>query len=1561
MIAIIVLTALMLLAIPFAAFMRRQHAAGTQALHSARAESGEAGALSHAQAALGLGQPGAENSGNPFPYDNPQVDTLWEFRVTLRTQVAGGGFGTAAVSFAVDDALGLPNDDNDETIDGYIRVDNEWMAYSDITWVLPPTSTSATVVVGADHRGLFGTVDAPHAAGAIVSFFPDAELWTLDVEDPQSKININTAPYRVIRNLLGYLRIGGNSPEDPATGDPAVDFPSTDQIAIAQAIYSYRVDPVTLQPRRFASIDAVRNAIPLTAEEMDLLRPHVTVNSGYVVGADSWLSVGNLESDMTAAAIGGATNLSVANVSDASRIGVGSTVWLSWTHLGTSFSEFRTVLAKNGCGRPLVLAADCAAGDTSIDLQWAPGFVGASPSPPSPSDIPCYIKIDDEWIMYTDVTVDDEDNPTILTLENCVRNQFGTAPADHLHGIAYVDGDVICWENTLAPINDPPPLTDVLSDDCLVAEAPLIRVQNRHGVNANTCTDPVVLQSIFYDIDRYGDDRFGVLPDTANYVASELVNYLAGGDGDFFGGPSAEDWFDATDGPMPLTPSTPPWHTARDELKDFFLDLGAPLSAAQEAMLAHNASALTVPLQFNSGALLGLGSLAVADDRAGTPVAQSPNTAQLARLFDVLPPLTESMWQWRSQKEFYEHILATGGGKNVLTMPLNEGLLPPPDTAVATADYEDTTGGIGTVTPVLEELNPTWFTTMLEGLHEPPPWPDPPPNAFALDYSVAGDTTVVAADADFGNTTAEGITGEYLQYNTNHTDVAGKRHIEADSFLGTIQPFAIELWVKPDTGIVSEQLLVDIGAGSAVETAQNQVRLYMNPETTGGVTKPRLVLRLDDQVGAGCVKAWSSNDFDFDPGVWHHVAVAACGTFPHEIAMFIDGVYDRDMDWHYYYLDGLGVVHDEDATTVNEAYFWPVAMNVPVGTYTVAPGPDAGGWDPDPLNTEIGLTDISDLPPVGWVAINTTGELYEYNGFDSELVAGASVDTIVLTRPLSVRHNPGEPVTCMIPLVRPATHKAADDPESFPAGGDSVGFWRCADLGNGVFAAGASALASFATVDDARLHSSLLPLGATVAFPDYYVWLVFDPQTATDPIVAGVPGDILDVQQDRWKAFRYDSFVGSPASVLAGLLPSGAGSTIHVGADAGGLNLFEGEIDELRITALPSTMLQRIVGGGDWPSGSGSLSLMGWHYFNHAIRGYSAEEQIPPSPALVRSSTSPVYPSGGFFVVCDTPSTTATPALYSYQWYGAASLNIIEQREDDLSPAGVASTAQPHRELRPVMPLNLITSTGLAAGYASTDGDIPVVDASQFPRQGYVRIGDEIIGYSGKDTSGAPHLLLRPATAAGVSACPRGAYGTTEAGHAAGAVVGHLPVRHPDRYRAEDTAGTWDVHTTYSQAQLDAQMCMVSFPIYRAGKLKKVSWEFKEPLEDGQKVAVLVRIDDAVAWNANPYDDAAEDVAVFGSQNPETSLDLLWGTMSADPDPDGELAIYKWIDPGAGTYGYPTATSKVEVRFYFDLGDTHPYRYEYIPGIGPSAAPGLGNMIEIDQVQIEMEAESGVY
>jgi len=174
MIAIIVLTALMLLAIPFAAFMRRQHAAGTQALHSARAESGEAGGLSHAYAALALGQPGAENDANPFPYNDPNVDTLWEFRVTLRTRIPAASppwpvpvddLGMGGDTFHVENALGLPNDGDPETVDGYIRVDAEWMAYSHMVHVDPPGPVpyipGGELTVLAAHRGLFGTAEVP--------------------------------------------------------------------------------------------------------------------------------------------------------------------------------------------------------------------------------------------------------------------------------------------------------------------------------------------------------------------------------------------------------------------------------------------------------------------------------------------------------------------------------------------------------------------------------------------------------------------------------------------------------------------------------------------------------------------------------------------------------------------------------------------------------------------------------------------------------------------------------------------------------------------------------------------------------------------------------------------------------------------------------------------------------------------------------------------------------------------------------------------------------------------------------------------------------------------------------------------------------------------------------------------------------------------------------------------------------------------------------------------------------------------------------------------------------
>jgi len=1552
MIAIIVLTALMLLAIPFAAFMRRQHASGTQALHSARAKAGEAGALGHAQAALGLGQPGAENDANPFPYNDPNVDTLWEFRVTLRTQVAGGGFGTGTVSFAVDDALGLPNDGDPETVDGYIRVDGEWMAYSDLTG-LTSASTTASLDVNAAHRGLFGTAEVPHAAGAIVSFFPDAELWTLDVEDPQSKININTAPYRVIRNLLGYLRIGDDAGGPaPVPGDAA--FPNIRQQAITAAIVEYRsqsciwenwdgfddIPDGTYTPFQnvdmLKSISLARDGVgnfiwdniaepPLSAEEMDLLRPHITVNSGYATAGASWLGVANLESDMMAAPVGGATNLSVANLSDASRIGVGSTVWFEWPDTSVAppiqYIEYRTVLAKNGCGRPLTLHEHFDSGNPTdeLKLRFVPGFVGASAS------TPCYIKIDDEWIEYTGVSVDAAAGT--MTLTGWTQDPFGTGmpPQMHQAGISYVDGDVICWENTLALTDDPPPLIGPLSADCLVADEPVIQVQNRHGINVNTCTDPIVLQSLFYDIDRYGSETF----DTAavDRIATEttptsgpqgLLPRLAGGDEDFFDGD--EDWFDG-DGTS----------TAQGELDQFFLDLDTPLSTAQEAMLAHNANALTVPLQFNSGALLGLGSLAVADDRAGTPVAQSPNTARLARLFDVVPPLTESLWQWRSQKEFYEHILATGGGKNVLTMPLNEGLLPPDPTTHPSdyAIYADTRVDTGTVTAALEELNPTVFTTLLEGLHESPP-------EFSPDYSVAADSRVTAsAPRDFDNTANGGIGNVHLQYPTNYSSPARQRHIEADSFHATLQPFAIEFWVKADTGFVAD---IGIDPNPTDLTARNQIRLRLESGT--------LVLRMDDEVAGtgplgesfgGYVEARSSPGFSFDAADWHHVAVAVCGTFRNEIAMFIDGIYDENMDWSYHYLDATGLQQSVDETTVTEGYFWPLAMEVPNQRYSLAANAVLG-------ETVVTLSNVTGLPHLsGRLAIGSATNDYAYIA-----IADSPINQVTLATPLNEGHSAGEAVAFMLPVVRPVVHR---DAALAPALNDQIGLWAHTDLGNGSFR---SNLAS--TVIGPETVQNVVTGAA-------YRWLGIDPNLYP---LGGTAGTFFP--DERWHVVDYDEFIANPSGALSGGLPSGTvGTDFSVGADRNGSLGLSGMIDEFRITTLPTALVEGPLTLG----GSSNATLRQWEWFISAAvdpAGWLCVRvrdgaSAPWLPAVTWPPAT--HTSGGYFVGPDT-------CVYSYEIYEGNVVSPIGHhgdmkgiqrlRPDLVTDAGTTAVAAgPHR----LMPLSFITSTRLWAAFAPADDHIQVVDASQFPRQGYVKIDDEIIGYCGKDTSGSgfitPHLLLRPTAAAGGSPYPRGAYGTTEAGHAARTVVRHLPVRHLDRYREEDpgSPGAWTQHVNYSEAQLDAQMCMVSFPVYRAGKLNNVSWQLREPLEDGQKVAVLVRIDDAVAWNIAPEGDLTiGPEEVDGSDS--TSNDLLWGTIIRDGDPAaGSLDIYHVV---GGVSQYPTATSKVEVRFYFDLGETHPFNtgYDSVAG-NPVPNAGWTNMIEIDEVTLEMLPESVTY
>jgi hypothetical protein len=1532
LIAIIVLTALFLLAVPFAVFMRLQHSAGTQALEMARARFGETGALNHARTVLQQGIDAIEPAPVParpelFPFNNRDVDTLWEFHVPLRTRAAslldyidadGNGYDDVAQrTFQVDDALGFPNDGNDQTVDGYIRVEDEWMGYSDVTGLGPTSPCAGTLYVRAENRGLFGTTAVSHSAGATVSFFPDSELWALDVEDPQSKINVNSAPSRVILNLLQYA---GVDPNPPPTA------PSLRSQYIAYAIATYRVnysvwenydgDDIpdgTYTP--FQNIDMVKNISvaplfrnntyqPLSAAEFDLIRPYITVNSQQPA-SESWSGSAAyaLEGDVTLAGPGAGnprdTFPTFINLNGEPTeppptrslpgIAVGSLIRVTKDGVPPTI-EYCTVRTRN---QNTQIMGNIGQSDTTIPIESAVGFEGAAPGNPG------YILIYDtsggptgthEWITYTGI---DSSGPT-PQLTGVTRNVFGTVGTGYNHTPnTLLDGCVITLSSALGA----PPYTNADTT---------IEVEGRHAININTETSPVILQSILYGTGRTGQT---ISDPEARAVAAALLERTAsnmtvpGAPYNFYDG--NEGWFDGE--PDPAWAGNP-----RLELIAF-LDTLAPgtVTPSQANMLKDNFDANaslwpdvpSIPLRFNSGGLVGIESLSIVDDQAGTPVAQSPRMAgvKLARVYDVVPPLEPVAWLLRSQKEFEDHLAANPSSTNVFSNPLDANLPPPADNPT----YTDTDDDVGTVAPALDTLNwDTYYSTALEHMAAVGARP------FDLDQARGTFTEQGGATPGVDNTASTGFTNVRLQYKTDYEQVAGLRNIEADNFHATVQPFAVEFWMRPGDNVVGRQLLVDLGEGEAQAlSADNQARIYLE---TG-----QLVLRLDDELGSGYAEAKSSSaSFSFAPNVWHHVAVAVVGPYKDEIAMFIDGIYDSSMEWGYHYADAALVERTADDTAVQEGYFWPVGMTVPNQQYTLQLPAPAG-------QMFVVLNGTAGLPARGMVAIGTPGHYYEYTS-----IVGGTTLTLEPTHPLGENHLVGEAVATMIPVARPAVHRVPDDLTAVPAVNDQVSLWSYTEITppNGSFRSDGSG----AAVGPETVASTGTAVDPVLA---QYVWLGIDP---TRFPLAGGPA-AFDVSTKRWKVLNYTAFVVNKPGVLAGVLPTGPlGQNFSVGGDRAGAQLlnFVGQLDELRITSLPTAIVQ----SAGWLANSPLAVVQEWEWRNQPGLGWFMT--LVPGASSGLAPLLPIQPTGGYFMVEGRLYSYAPTAILPGYDQTSGQFAGIQQVYDDLTPTGVAGLAQNHAGLRRIIPLNFITTTCLPFAWAGGAGaeDIPVVDASQFPDNGYVRIDNEIIAYSGRDTAvpGA-HRLLRPVGANLGSAYPRGAYNTAMASHNAAAIVRLLPVRHLDRYR-------WATHTTYDDAQLGANMCMFSFSVPHAGRLNKVSWRFKNTLEPGQKVAVLVSIDGTTPWETDPSDTADERI----------SGDFLWGTICDSTSPqDGSLVTYDLA------MEHPTVTNYVEVRFYFDLGSTNAYNRQLVGGV--PMVNGWSNMVEIDKAEIEMVPESTTF
>ena len=187
----------------------------------------------------------------------------------------------------------------------------------------------------------------------------------------------------------------------------------------------------------------------------------------------------------------------------------------------------------------------------------------------------------------------------------------------------------------------------------------------------------------------------------------------------------------------------------------------------------------------------------------------------------------------------------------------------------------------------------------------------------------------------------------------------------------------------------------------------------------------------------------------------------------------------------------------------------------------------------------------------------------------------------------------------------------------------------------------------------------------------------------------------------------------------------------------------------------------------------------------------------------------------------------------------------------------------PHAVGEPVSYLEHIAVSALTGDIGPGDSRLPLKDIQEFPQEGTVLIGQELIHYTALRESGLwmPARSSEPGAMDGLAGgLFRGRYGTLPQGHAAGEPVILFPFRYWDRW--ENQADAPELH--YLGASIDQP----------AAFWRSVFWT-AEDASGATRVGVLQRTDPDVPWDADP--------------NSTPGLELYWsGTLEGDAIPIGE-------------------------------------------------------------------------
>ena len=169
----------------------------------------------------------------------------------------------------------------------------------------------------------------------------------------------------------------------------------------------------------------------------------------------------------------------------------------------------------------------------------------------------------------------------------------------------------------------------------------------------------------------------------------------------------------------------------------------------------------------------------------------------------------------------------------------------------------------------------------------------------------------------------------------------------------------------------------------------------------------------------------------------------------------------------------------------------------------------------------------------------------------------------------------------------------------------------------------------------------------------------------------------------------------------------------------------------------------------------------------------------------------------------------------------------------------LGSRPQRHEAYQPVSFLEHFTVSFLANGVGPSDALLTLANAEEFPAQGLVLVGDELIHYTRLEGAGLG--MPRGSSAPGAKDAQgeglfRGRFGTTPAAHSAGEAVILFPFRYWDRWAPRADASEL-AYFGFSHAQ-PAAFWNTFF--------------FQTEDTDAARIGVLARTDPDVPWDADP-------------------------------------------------------------------------------------------------------------